>query len=166
MIEKTLILIKPDGVERGLIGEITARFEKAGFKIAGMKMFWADDGFARKHYPRSIEEKYGKEIRDRIVNYLKEGPVIAMVLEGVNAVENVRKIVGDTYPNEAPPGTIRGDYAHISKDYANKNKRQVKNLIHASGNKEDAKAETKLWFSDSELFEYQTVFEKHCRYLF
>lgn len=163
MIERTLILIKPDGVERGLIGEITMRFEKAGFKIIAMKMFWADDGFARKHYPKSIEEKYGKEIRDRIVDYLKEGPVVAIVLEGVNAIENVRKIVGDTYPNQAQPGTIRGDYAHISKDYANKNKRQVKNLIHASGNKEDAKEEIKLWFSDSELFEYETVFEKHYR---
>ncbi|MEK6856438.1 MAG: nucleoside-diphosphate kinase, partial [Nanoarchaeota archaeon] len=69
MIEKTLILIKPDGVERGLIGEITSRFERAGFKILGMKMFWADDHFARKHYPKSIEDKYGKEIRDRIVDY-------------------------------------------------------------------------------------------------
>ena len=163
MIEKTLILIKPDGVERGLVGEITTRFEKAGFKIIGMKMFWTDDKFARKHYPKNIEDKYGKEIRDRIVDYLKEGPVVAMVLEGVNAILGVRKIVGDTYPNEATPGTIRGDYAHTSKEYANKNKRQVKNLIHASGNKDDAKVEIKLWFSDSELFEYETVFEKHCR---
>ncbi|MEK6856710.1 MAG: nucleoside-diphosphate kinase, partial [Nanoarchaeota archaeon] len=112
---------------------------------------------------KSIEDKYGKEIRDRIVDYLKDGPVAAIVLEGVNAIENVRKIVGDTYPNQSLPGTIRGDYAHTSKEYANKNKRQVKNLIHASGNKEDAKAEIKLWFSDSELFEYETVFEKHCR---
>jgi len=161
MIEKTLILIKPDGVERGLAGEIISRFERAGFKIVGIKMFWTDDQFARKHYPKNIEEKYGREIRDRIVSYLKEGPVVAMVLEGVNAVENVRKIVGDTYPNQALPGTIRGDYAHISKEYANKNKRQVKNLIHASGNKEDAKAEIKLWFSESELYEYKTVLEKH-----
>jgi|SRR3989344_3958523 len=163
MIEKTLVLIKPDGVERGLVGEITTRFEKAGFKIVGMKMFWTEDSFARKHYPKSIEEKYGKEIRDRIVNYLKEGPVVAMVLEGVNAIENIRKIVGDTYPNQAPPGTIRGDHAHISKEYANKNKKNVKNLIHASGNKKDAKAEIKLWFSDSELFEYSTLLEKHVR---
>ncbi len=163
MIEKTLVLIKPDGVERGLIGEITARFERAGFKIVGMKMFWTNDSFAKKHYPKSIEDKYGKEIRDRIVDYLKEGPVVAMVLEGVSAIESVRKIVGDTYPYQSSPGTIRGDYAHISKDYANKNKRHVKNLIHASGNKEDAKVEIKLWFSDSELFEYKTVYEKHCR---
>src|SRR3989344_2360257 len=161
MIEKTLILIKPDGVERGLAGEIISRFERAGFKIVGIKMFWTDDQFARKHYPKNIEEKYGREIRDRIVSYLKEGPVVAMVLEGVNAVENVRKIVGDTYPNQALPGTIRGDYGHISKEYANKNKRQVKNLIHASGNKEDAGMEIKLWFSESELYEYKTVLEKH-----
>lgn len=163
MIERSLVLIKSDGVERGIIGELISRFEKAGFKIIGMKMFWADDKFARKHYSEEIEKKHGKEVRERIVSYLIEGPVIAMVLEGVHAIENIRKIVGSTYPHEAMPGTIRGDYAHIGKLYANTHKRHVKNLVHASANKEDAEIEINLWFSDSELFEYETVYEKHCR---
>ncbi|MAG45710.1 MAG: nucleoside-diphosphate kinase [Nanoarchaeota archaeon] len=161
MISRSLVLLKSDAVERSVTGEILSRFEKAGFKIIGIKMFWADDDFARKHYSDEIEQKHGKEIRDRIVSYLKEGPVFALVLEGVNAIENIRKMVGDTYPHEAPPGTIRGDYAHISKTYANEKKINVKNLVHASANKEDAKIEIPLWFSDSELFEYQTLFEKH-----
>ena len=163
MIERSLILLKSDTVERSICGEILSRFEKAGFKIIGMKMFWADDDFSRKHYSEDIEKKHGKEIRERIISYLKEGPVLAMVLEGVNAIENIRKMVGDTYPNEAPPGTIRGDYAHISKNYANTNKVNVKNLVHASVNKEDAEVEIKLWFSDSELFEYENLLEKHTR---
>ena len=154
MIEKTLILLKPDCIARGLIGEITSKFEKIGFKIIGMKMLWINDDFARKHYPQSIEDKYGEEIRNKIVNYIKEGPVIAIVLEGVNAVENVRKIVGETYPNESLPGTIRGDFAHISKDYANENQKNVYNLVHASGDKEDAETEIKLWFSEEELHDY------------
>ncbi len=161
MIERSLVLLKSDAVERSITGELVSRFEKAGFKILGTKMFWADDDFARKHYSEDIEKRHGKEIRDRIVSYLKEGPVLALVLEGVNAIENIRKIVGDTYPHEALPGTIRGDYAHISKDYANNKKINVKNLVHASANKEDAEVEINLWFSDSELYKYETLFEKH-----
>ena len=163
MIEKTLVLIKSDGVERGISGEIISRFERSGFKIIGMKMVWVNDDFARKHYSEEIEKKHGKEVRERIIDYIKEGPVIAMVLEGINAVENVRKMVGSTYPNEAMPGTIRGDYAHISKIYANENKRHVKNLVHASGNKEDAKVEIPLWFSKRELYDYSTTNQKHIR---
>ena len=154
MIERTLILLKPDCVTRGLIGELISKFEKIGFKIVGMKMPWIKDELARQHYPDSIEEKYGEEIRNKIVNYIKEGPIVAIVIEGVNAIENVRKIVGATYPNEALPGTIRGDYAHISKDYANENKKNVYNLIHASANKEDAESEVKLWFTLEELHDY------------
>ncbi|MCH7782040.1 nucleoside-diphosphate kinase [candidate division KSB1 bacterium] len=160
MIERTLILVKPDGVQRGLSGKIISRFEDAGLKIVGMKMDWIDKKFAEKHYS-DIGKRYGKRILNNLVDYIKEGPVIAIVLEGVNAVENVRKITGSTYPNEALPGTIRGDFSHISKIYANKKNKKVGNLIHASATKKEAIEEIKLWFSVSELFNYKTVHEKH-----
>ena len=160
MIERTLILVKPDGVQRGLSGKIISRFEDAGLKIVGMKMDWIDKKFAEKHYS-DIGKRYGKRILNNLVDYIKEGPVIAIVLEGVNAVENVRKITGSTYPNEALPGTIRGDFSHISKIYANKKNKKVGNLIHASATKKEAIEEIKLWFSVSELFNYKTVQEKH-----
>ena len=154
MIEKTLVLLKPDCVARGLIGEILSRFEKTGLKIVSMKMSQASDELAKQHYPESIAQKHGEEVRNRIVSYIRQGPIIALILEGVNAIENVRKLVGETYPNEALPGTIRGDYAHISKNFANENKKDVKNLVHASANKEDAINEIKLWFTLEELHNY------------
>ncbi|MDP7140925.1 MAG: nucleoside-diphosphate kinase [Candidatus Woesearchaeota archaeon] len=160
MIERTLVIIKPDGVQRSLAGRIISRFEDAGLKIVGMKMNWIDDAFAKEHYS-DIGERYGKRILENLVNYIKEGPVIAMILEGVDAVENVRKITGSTYPNEALPGTIRGDFSHISKNYANKKERKVGNLIHASATSKEAKEEIKLWFSIDELHNYKTVHEQH-----
>jgi len=160
--ERTLVLIKPDGVVRNLVGKIIMRLEDAGLKIIGMKMEWVDEEFAKKHYRKDIEERYGKRVRDELVKYIKEGPVIAIVLEGVEAIKVTRKIVGSTYPNEAPAGTIRGDFAHISKDYANTNKITVKNLIHASGDEKDARIEVPLWFKDSELHSYKTVHDIIC----
>lgn len=160
MIEKTLVLIKPDGVQRSLAGKIITRFEDAGLKIVGMKMEWVDEKFAEKHY-FDIKERYGKRIFDNLSQYLREGPVIAMVLEGVSAVSTVRKITGSTYPNEAQPGTIRGDFAHISKDYANKHKKKVGNLIHASANTKEAKYEVNLWFKKQEMHTYKTVHDVH-----
>jgi len=157
MIEQTLVLIKPDGVQRGLIGEITQRFERVGLKIIGMKMVWVNKDFAKKHYKAHIDKPFYKGLEAMIT----EGPVVAMVLEGVHAVELVRKMVGPTEPKSAPPGTIRGDYAHISYSYADKKGIAIKNLIHASGNLEEAKAEIKLWFGKEELHSYQTVHEKH-----
>ncbi|MBU0978135.1 MAG: nucleoside-diphosphate kinase, partial [Nanoarchaeota archaeon] len=131
--ERTLVLIKPDGVVRNLIGRIIMRFEDAGLKIVGMKMVWADEEFARKHYRddldiryKEVEEKFGRNVRNELVKYLREGPVIAMVLEGVDAIKVTRKIVGSTYPNESAAGTIRGDFAHISKDFANSNNVMVR----------------------------------------
>lgn len=169
MKERTLVLIKPDGVMRGLIGEVIKRFECAGLKIVGMKMVWADETFARKHYGPELDErykdvleKYGKSVRTDLVNYLKEGPIVAMVLEGVDAVKVTRKIVGSTYPNEALMGTIRGDFAHISKDFANSSNVMVKNIIHASGNPEEANKEINLWFNKKELHSYKTVHDIVC----
>ncbi len=166
MKERTLVLIKPDGVKRHLTGKIIARFEDAGLKIVGMKLIWADEEFARKHYGpelderyKGVEEKFGRKVRTVLVEYLKQGPVVAIVLEGVDAINVVRKIVGSTYPNDSPAGTIRGDFAHISKDYANSNDVMVKNLIHASDTPENAKKEISLWFSENELYNHKTVLD-------
>jgi len=159
MIEQTLVLIKPDGVQRGLVGEITQRFEKVGLKIIGMKMVWVDAEFAKKHYKAHIDKPFYAGLEAMIT----EGPVIAMVLEGIHAVELVRKIVGPTEPRSAPPGTIRGDYAHVSYAYADKEGKAIKNLIHASGTSEEAKNEVKLWFAKKELHSYSAVHEKYTR---
>lgn len=163
MIQRTLVIIKPDGVVRGLVGESIKRFEQRGLKILGMKLVHIDKDFATKHYTEDIAERHGKKVYEMLLNYITEGPVVAFVLEGVNAVEVVRKIVGKTYPGESPVGTIRGDYAHITKSYALGNNKNVKNLVHASGSLKEAKNEINIWFSDSELFEYPLDNEKHIR---
>ena len=160
--QRTLILIKPDGIIRNLVGKIILRFEDAGLKMIGMKMVWVDEDFAKKHYREDIAEKHGERVRNELIGYIKEGPVIAMILEGVDAIKVTRKIVGSTYPNESLPGTIRGDFAHISKDYANSNEISVKNLIHASANKEDTKIEIPLWFEEKELHSYKTIHDMIC----
>ena len=157
MLEQTLVLIKPDGVQRGLSGEIIHRFERVGLKIVGIKMFWVNKEFAKKHYKAHIDKPFYKGLEAMIT----EGPVIAMALEGVHAVELVRKMVGGTEPKSAAPGTIRGDYAHVSYEYADKKGIAIKNLIHASGNKEEAKIEIDLWFDKKELHSYKTVHEVH-----
>jgi len=120
MIQQTLVLLKPDAVQRGFIGKIIERFENTGLKIIAMKMVQVDAAHAEKHY-FDIAERHGKKVLDSLVGYITAGPVVAMVLQGVNAVNNVRKMVGSTYPDEAVPGTIRGDFSHISKQYANDN---------------------------------------------
>ena len=160
--EKTLVLIKPDGIIRNLIGKIILRFEDAGLKIVGMKMVWADEEFAKKHYREDIAQKHGERVRNELINYIREGPVIAMVIEGVDGINVTRKIVGSTYPNESLPGTIRGDFAHISKNFANSNEISVRNLIHASANEEDAKIEIPLWFNEKEMHSYKTVHDMIC----
>ncbi|MBI2647484.1 nucleoside-diphosphate kinase [Candidatus Woesearchaeota archaeon] len=157
MIERSLIIIKPDGVARGLIGEIIKRFENAGLKIIGMKMVWVDAKFAEEHYKAHIKKSFFKEL----VDFITEGPVVAFVVEGVHAVDNVRKLVGATSPHEAAPGTIRGDFAHQSMAYASKKGIGGKNVIHASGSKKEADEEIKLWFKKEELHSYTTVHEKH-----
>ena len=157
MIERSLVIIKPDGVERGIIGEIIKRFENAGLKLGGMKMAWIDRNFAEQHYKAHKSKPFFKEL----VEFITEGPVVAFVAEGVHAVENVRKLVGPTSPHEALPGTIRGDFAHISMAYASKKGSGGKNVIHSSGSKKEADEEIGLWFAKDELHSYSTVHEKH-----
>ena len=161
MIERTFVAIKPDGVQRSLVGEVLGRFEKAGLKIIGIKMQWIDKDFAKKHYTEDIEKRRGKKVRDLLMDYISEGPVVAMVLEGIHAIEIVRKIVGGTEPKSALPGTIRGDYCHVSYDYADKQELAIRNIMHASGNKEDAEYEIKLWFKDNELHSYKNAHDVH-----
>ena len=161
-MEKTLVLIKPDGIIRQVTGKIISRFEDAGLKMIGMKMVWVDEDLAKKHYRKDIAEKYGEKIRNSLIEYVREGPIIAIALEGVDAIKVTRKIVGATYPNESQPGTIRGDFAHISKHFANSEEMNVRNLIHASGDEEDAKIEVPLWFNEKEIHTYQTVHDMIC----
>lgn len=161
MIERTFVLIKPDGIERTLVGTVINRFENVGLKIIGMKMLWIDKNFAKKHYTEDITRRRGAKVRKMLMSYVTTGPVIAMVLEGIHAVELVRKLVGDTESRSALPGTIRGDFSHHSYKYADKKKIAIKNIVHASGNKKEAREEIKLWFSVNELYKYKTVHEKH-----
>jgi nucleoside-diphosphate kinase len=156
-IDTTLVLIKPDGVQRGLVGEIISRFEKVGLKIVGMKMVWVDKDFSKKHYKAHIDKKFYLGLEAMIT----EGPIVAMAIEGIDAVDLVRKMVGGTEPKTALPGTIRGDYAHVSYSYADSKNIAVKNLIHASGNVEEADIEVALWFTSKELHSYKTVHEIH-----
>ena len=137
MIERSLVIIKPDGVQRSLVGEILKRFENAGLKIIGMKMVWIGKKFAETHYSAHKAKPFFKEL----VEFITEGPVVAFVVEGVHAIDNVRRLVGSTSPHEAAPGTIRGDFAHISMAYASKKGLGGKNVIHASGSKREADEE-------------------------
>ncbi|MEM4267105.1 MAG: nucleoside-diphosphate kinase [Candidatus Nanoarchaeia archaeon] len=163
MIQRTLVLIKPDGVERGLVGEIIHRYERKGLKIVAMKMIWIDKELALKHYNEDITKRRGEKVRKQLVEFVTSGPIIAMVLEGVDAIENVRTITGDTEPKSAKPGTIRGDFSPISYRYADSKEMVVKNTIHASSSEEDAEREIKLWFSEKEIHQYENVHEKHTR---
>jgi nucleoside-diphosphate kinase len=158
-VEKTLVLLKPDAVARGLAGRVLARFEDAALKIVGVKMKHLDADFTRKHY-FDLEERLGTEIYNSTATFMQTGPVIALALEGVDAVAKVRKIIGNTYPNDAAPGTVRGDYAHQTKASSEVSGKAVMNLVHASGNSEEAKYEVELWFAGDELFEYETLAEK------
>ena len=161
MIEQTLVLIKPDGIQRGLIGEILKRFEQRGLKIIGMKMLQAEKSIAEKHYSESIAKKHGEKVRKELLNYITSSPVIAIAIQGSNAIAQVRKIVGNTYPGEAEIGTIRGDFAHQSKKRAKAKTKALPNLIHASENKEDAKKELALWFSIDEIYDYKLSAEEY-----
>jgi nucleoside-diphosphate kinase len=160
-MERTLILLKPDTVKRGLVGEIINRFEKAGFKIIGMKMVSPNEEHYFHHYETisKLKSRIGEEVFNQNSKFMMSGPVVALVLEGVGAVSVVRKMVGATEPKAAQPGTIRGDYSHISFDHSNKRGAALPNIIHASGDSDEAKQEVAHWFSEQELFEYQTAHE-------
>lgn len=190
IIERTVVLVKPDGVKRGLVGEIISRFEKIGLKLIAMKMVWVDKDMVAKHYPESRTEllkgigektlktyaKYGKDANEELgtmdplkigkmvndwnIDFLSSGPVVAILLQGAHAIDNVRMAVGDTLPTFAAPGTIRGDYSIDSPALANATKRSVHNMIHASGNIEEAKYEEELWFRKEEIYNYRRTDEE------
>jgi nucleoside-diphosphate kinase len=160
MKEQTLVLIKPDGVQRAIAGRILQRFEDAGLKVVGMKMVHVNKEKAEKHY-FDVAERVSEKVFQANVNFLVEGPVLAFVLEGIQAIETVRKMVGGTEPKTALPGTIRGDFAHQSYEWCDANNQVIRNLIHASASSGDAKREIELWFKPEELHLYTLVHEKH-----
>lgn len=181
MIEQTLVLIKPDGVKKGLIGKIVARLEDTGLRVCAMKMIWPDDKLAKNHYPleeqwaksvfkkakttaerekRKFEHKdhmkFGERIQSALREYIRESPVVAIVIKGPHAVGIVRKLVGNTEPRQAIPGTIRADLASVeSYEISDAQNRAIKNLIHASDSIESAKREISLWFTPKEIHEYE-----------
>ena len=161
-MERTLIVFKPDAVMRGIVGEILTRFERAGFKVVGTKMLQPDEAHYHEHYEGigTLKTRKGEKIFDYQLKTMLEGPVIAMVLEGVDAVETVRKMVGATEPKSALPGTIRGDYAHVSYGQADSAGKSVSNIIHASAEPDEAKKEIAHWFSESEIYEYENVHDR------
>ncbi|BCX16006.1 MAG: nucleoside-diphosphate kinase [Candidatus Parcubacteria bacterium] len=179
--ERTLVLLKPDAVQRNLIGEIITRFERVGLKIIAMKFLIPTKEQAYKHYvkneeeiealgKRSIEGKkksgietnedpkeLGQKIIDRLVRFLSSGPIVAMVLEGNQAVAIVRKLVGSTEPLQSDVGTIRGDFTLDSYAIADNDNRAVRNLVHASSSVAEAEYEIKVWFDEKEIFSYNSV---------
>jgi nucleoside-diphosphate kinase len=161
-LERTLIIMKPDTVQRGIVGEILTRFEKAGLKIVGNKMIQPTRDEYFHHYENigKMVSRRGEKVFEVTLDMMNAGPVIAFVLEGVEAVSLVRKMVGATEPKSALPGTIRGDYAHMSFAHADVNSLGVPNLIHASGDPSEAEQEIAHWFSASELYGYEVSHEK------
>lgn len=182
--ERTLVLIKPDGIQRGLIGEIIKRYEQSGLKLVGIKMMVPTAEFVEQHYTvdpewriktgmKTIESyrKKGKQppsedpnvitgiILANLKKYLSAGPVIAMVWQGMHAVGIVRKITGSTEPLTSDVGTIRGDYTIDSYEISDVDGRAVRNLIHASGSTDESAKEIALWFKDNELTGYRLINE-------
>lgn len=161
-MEQTLIIFKPDSVMRGIVGEVLMRFERVGLKIVAAKMVQPDYQHYHDHYEGigTLKTRKGDDIFESQLKNMQQGPVIAMVLEGVGAVDTVRKMVGDTEPRSAQPGTIRGDFAHVSYAQANESGKSVSNIIHASADSDEAKQEIAHWFSESELHSYEMVHER------
>lgn len=158
-MERTLVLLKPDAVKRGIAGEIIGRFEKAGFKLVGLKMLQPDEAHYHHHYESigQLISRRGEDVYRRNADFMMSGPVIAVVFEGVEAVSAVRKMVGETEPKAAQPGTIRGDYAHMTIAHANEKGGGLPNIVHASADPKEAKQEIAHWFKAEELFEYKTA---------
>ncbi len=144
--QRTFVMIKPDGVQRGFIGEIISRFEKKGLKLVAMKMVSVSKELAEKHY--GVHK--GKPFFEPTVNYITSSPVVAMVLEGFNAIELVRNMMGKTNPAEATPGSIRGDYGQFIG----------RNIVHGSDGEDTAEFEINLWFKSEELSNYERIDEK------
>ena len=140
-MEQSLVIIKPDGVQRRLLGRIISRFEQKGLKVVALKLGRISESLARKHY--GVHE--GKDFYEPLIAYMTAGPVVLMVLEGVAVIDIVRRLAGPTFGADAPAGTIRGDLAS-SKRY---------NLVHASDSAESARTEIELFFKDEELLDYE-----------
>ena len=180
--ERTLFMVKPDGVKRGLIGECLRRLEEAGLKITAMKMVHPTRDQADRHYPNekddikwfktvakktreSYEKKglefpfedmeYARNVKKWLVNYLSSDPLVAAIVEGPNAISEVRKICGATEPSQAEKGTIRGDFGNDTYRLANSEKRALKNIVHASSSVKDAEKEIKVWFTEDEIVKYE-----------
>lgn len=182
--EKTYVMIKPDGIRKGLTGEIIHRFEQRDLKIVALEMFQPSYDLIDNHYPKNEEwitrlgnktlttyEKYGydamldfgtidpanigPEIRKWLISYMTSAPLVKMIVQGVHAVDVVRKIAGDTMPYKADIGTIRGDFSIDSPALANKEKRAVMNIVHCSETPEEAEHEIKHWFGNLAIFEYK-----------
>lgn len=182
--EKTVVLIKPDGVKRGLIGEISSRIEKRGLKIIALGMIWATKEQIDDHYPKNKKwinrlgdktkaiykkygfdtkkelgtvdsEKIGQMVRKWLIEYMTSGPLVKIVVKGVHAIDMARKMAGNTVPALAEMGTIRGDFSVDSPAAANRGKRAVHNIVHASENQKEAEHEIKFWFSPNEIHDYK-----------
>jgi len=182
--EKTVLLIKPDGVKRGLIGEIISRIEKRGLKIIALNMIWATRDQIDGHYPKDEKwitrlgektkatyEKYGFDIKKELgttdlkkigekvrswqLDFMTSGPIVKMVVRGIHAIDMIRKLVGNTMPSLAEMGTIRGDFSIDSAAAANRNKRAVHNIVHASENPDEVKNELNFWFAPEEIHDYK-----------
>ena len=186
--EKTVLIIKPDGVKRGLVGEIISRIEKRGLKIIALQMIWAEKEQIDNHYPkdeawiRRLGEKtlknykafgldpikelgtddpleIGKTVRGWLIDYMTSGPLVKMVVKGIHAIAMVRKIVGSSMPAEAEMGTIRGDFSVDDATAANRDKRAIHNLVHASETPEEAEHELQFWFAPEEIHDYKRAEE-------
>jgi nucleoside-diphosphate kinase len=186
--EKTVVIIKPDGVKRGLVGEIISRIEKRGLKIIALEMMWPTKDQIDEHYPKDEKwitrigektkatyEKYGYDVKKEIgtddnkkigesvrswlIEYMTSGPVVKMVIKGIHAVDMVRKLCGNTVPALSEMGTIRGDFSVDSSVAANRGKRAIHNLIHASETPEEAKHEIEFWFAPEEIHDYKRAEE-------
>lgn len=187
--QRALLIIKPDAVERGLSGTITKRFESVGLTIIGLKFQKADSVTVIAHYPstdvwfekvgqrtlkncaaKGVDPKVvfktddavsiGKQVKQWLISYFQESPVLIMAVEGYECIEIIRKLSGNTIPVLAAPGTIRGDFSHDSIDLANEAMRPLRNAIHASDAIEDGEKEVALWFKPEELFSYERADEK------
>jgi nucleoside-diphosphate kinase len=161
VLQQTLVLVKPDGVARGLTGEVIKRFEQRGLKLVALKLVRVNMDHAKQHYTEDITERRGEKVRNQLLDFITGGPVVAMIIEGVDAIENVRKLIGATESKAAVPGTIRGDFTHVSYSHADEKDIPVRNVIHASADEADAKHEAALWFSVDELFDYRRADESH-----
>ncbi|MDP3792826.1 MAG: nucleoside-diphosphate kinase [bacterium] len=160
-LQRTLVLLKPDAIHRGIVGEVLHRFERVGAKMVGMKMLVSEKDAAMKHYTEDLAKRRGEKIRERMIQMLISGPIVAIVFEGVDIVEVTRKLVGSTEPKSAVPGTIRGDFAHVSYAYADAKDMGIFNLIHASATPEEAEVEINVWFKPEELVNHKPDYTKY-----